>query len=77
MISTSISDEVTNSVFLGVIVSYSRGSGPGRPVNWEVVDGQQRVTTLFLLIMAAVDVAARQNSVDYAVAITGTYLYVH
>ena len=70
----SIRDEETNSVFLGVIVSYSRGTAPGRPVTWEVVDGQQRITTLYLLIMAAVDVAARGGEADWAADVTGTYL---
>ncbi|MEN5113126.1 DUF262 domain-containing HNH endonuclease family protein [Brevundimonas diminuta] len=72
----AVSDDVAASVFLGVIVTYSRGTGPGRPVTWEVVDGQQRVTTLYLLIMAAVEVAARRGGADWAAAVVGTYLLV-
>jgi hypothetical protein len=71
----SIRDEIANSVFLGVIVSYSRGTSPGRPVTWEVVDGQQRITTLYLLIMAAVEIAARKGDAGWA-AVVGTYLLV-
>lgn len=72
----SIRDETASSVFLGVIVSYSRGTGPGRPVTWEVVDGQQRITTLYLALMAAVEVAARRGHPDFALDVIGTYLLV-
>jgi len=72
----AIRDETANSVFLGVIVSYSRGTGPGRPVTWEVVDGQQRITTLYLCLMAAVEVASRRNHAEFASAVVGTYLLV-
>jgi hypothetical protein len=72
----SVSDDVAASVFLGVIVTYSRGTGPGRPVTWEVVDGQQRVTTLYLMIMASVEVAARKGGEEWAAAVVGTYLLV-
>ncbi|HEX9964305.1 MAG TPA: DUF262 domain-containing HNH endonuclease family protein [Allosphingosinicella sp.] len=72
----SIRDEVTNSVFLGVIVSYSRGTSPGRPVTWEIVDGQQRISTIYLLIMAAVELAARRGDAEWAAAVVGTYLVV-
>lgn len=72
----AIRDETADSVFLGVIVSYSRGTGPGRPVTWEVVDGQQRITTLYLCLMAAVEVAARNSHSEFAAAVVGTYLLV-
>ncbi len=71
-----IRDEMTDSVFLGVLVSYSRGITPGRPVAWEVVDGQQRVTTLYLLVMAIVEVAARNEEGEWADDVAGTYLLV-
>ena len=59
-----IDEETTGSVFLGVIVSFSRGAGPGRPPTWMVVDGQQRVTTLYLSVLAAVEVAAKAGELD-------------
>ena len=62
----AVRDEVSNSAFLGVIVSYSRGTGPGRPVTWEIVDGQQRVTTLYLSVMVAAEVAARRENIEWA-----------
>lgn len=72
----AIREEVSNSAFLGVIVSYSRGTGPGRPVTWEIVDGQQRVTTLYLAVMAAAEIAARRDNIDWAADVIGTYLLV-
>lgn len=72
----SIRDEIANSVFLGVIVSYSRGTGPGRPVTWEVVDGQQRITTLYLSVMAAAEVVARKGDAKWAADVIGSYLLV-
>lgn len=72
----AIRDDIASSVFLGVIVSYSRGTAPGRPVTWEIVDGQQRITTLYLLLMAAVEIAARKNEGEWAADVCGTYLLV-
>lgn len=73
----SLIDEETNAaVFLGVIVSFSRGAGPGRPPTWMIVDGQQRVTTLYLCVLAAVEVAARAGELDWASDILGRFLLV-
>lgn len=70
-------DEETNSaVFLGIIVSFGRGSAPGRPPTWMIVDGQQRVTTLYLCIMAAVEAAARAGELEWAADTMGRYLLV-
>lgn len=71
-----IDEETNGAVFLGVIVSFGRGSGPGRPPTWMIVDGQQRVTTLYLSVMAAVEVAARAGELDWASDIMGRYLLV-
>lgn len=71
-----IDEETSASVFLGVIVSFGRGSAPGRPPTWMVVDGQQRVTTLYLCVMAAVEVAASAGELDWASDILGRYLLV-
>jgi len=72
----TVEDDPTSAIFLGVIVSYSRGSGPGRPPTWMVVDGQQRVTTLYLCVMASVYVAASNGDLDWAADIIGRYLLV-
>jgi hypothetical protein len=67
---------VTRSCFLGVVVCVSRGASPGRPIPWEVVDGQQRLSTVFLLLMAATEVAAKNKEYNYAAGVLGTYLLV-
>lgn len=70
-------DEVEESaVFLGIIVSFSRGSGPGRPPTWMIVDGQQRVTTLYLTVLSSIEVAASAGELDWAADILGRYLLV-
>jgi hypothetical protein len=71
-----IDEETNGAVFLGVIVSFGRGSGPGRPPVWMIVDGQQRVTTLYLSVLAAVEVAARAGELDWASDVMGRYLLV-
>lgn len=72
----NVDDEASAAVFLGVIVSFGMGAGPGRPPTWMIVDGQQRVTTLYLSVMAAVDVAAKAGDLDYASDILGRFLLV-
>lgn len=71
-----VADEASGASFLGVIVSFGRGAGPGRPPTWMVVDGQQRITTLYLNVMAAVEVAASAGELDWAADIMGRYLLV-
>lgn len=71
-----IQDDAAKSVFLGVIVCVMRGASPGRPIPWEVVDGQQRVTTLYLLLMSAAEILALNGHQADAAAIIGTYLLV-
>jgi hypothetical protein len=71
-----IRDDPTSAIFLGVIVTYSRGSGPGRPPTWMIVDGQQRITTLYLSAMAAIQVAAQNGDLDWAADMIGRYLVV-
>jgi hypothetical protein len=71
-----VEEETTGAAFLGVIVSFSRGVGPGRPPTWMIVDGQQRVSTLYLNVMAAVEVAAAGGELDWAADVMGRYLLV-
>ena len=71
-----VADEASGASFLGVIVSFGRGAGPGRPPTWMIVDGQQRVSTLYLTVMAAVEVAAAAGELDWAADIMGRYLLV-
>lgn len=72
----AIKDGAAKSCFLGVIVCVSRGALPGRAIPWEIVDGQQRLTSLYLLLLAAADVAARNGSYAWAAGVIGSYLLV-
>jgi len=71
-----IQSDVSKSCFLGVIVCVSRGATPGRPMQWEIVDGQQRLSTLYLILMACAEVAARSGDLRFASGVVGTYLMV-
>lgn len=44
----------TQSHFLGAIIIHGRSSNPSDPKVYEVIDGQQRITTLFLYIAAII-----------------------
>ena len=50
----SVLDEEKDVHFLGAIIFHTLGVEPGRPQRHEVIDGQQRLTTIFLLICAIV-----------------------
>ncbi|MFN7055806.1 DUF262 domain-containing protein [Hyphomonas sp.] len=47
-----------DSRFLGAIISVAREPNPPQPQAYEIVDGQQRLSTLFLFVLAAAYVAA-------------------
>ncbi|MBK6781768.1 MAG: DUF262 domain-containing protein [Gemmatimonadetes bacterium] len=73
---TDIKTTAAKSCFLGVVVCVNRGALPGRPIPWEIVDGQQRLSTLYLLICAAAEVGARNGATGWAAGVIGTYLLV-
>ena len=71
-----IRDEAAKSEFMGVIVAVQRSAKPGRPIPWEIVDGQQRLITFYLFVLAAVEVTARSGEHTAAANLAGTYLLV-
>ena len=62
--------------FLGAIVlkSNNRIEGQQSPEQWLVIDGQQRLTTLYLVLVAVAAVAAKQGDPDTAESIWKTHL---
>src|ERR1700730_17278862 len=60
--------EKMQSHFLGSVVLERRDDDMnfGRVNTWEVIDGQQRTTTLYLLMLALRDVAARLPEKGFA-----------
>jgi hypothetical protein len=73
---SQVREGATDSYFLGIIVSINRTVVPGRPIPWDIVDGQQRLTTLYLLLLGAVDAAAKAGEIGWASRNLGTFLLV-
>lgn len=56
----AVADGVVKTRFLGAMVLENVSSGlPGRTAEYLIVDGQQRLTTLFLLLVAVAELAAQ------------------
>lgn len=72
----AIADKEDTSRFLGAIIAVTRPTNPSQPTPHEIVDGQQRLTTLYLFLLAAAQVAARKGKSDYARGLISTNLIV-
>lgn len=70
----SIIDGSSKSHFLGVLVLVSQSRRVGQPVLLDIVDGQQRLTTCYLTIMAMVKIAAQNGHTDWAVEVARSFL---
>jgi uncharacterized protein with ParB-like and HNH nuclease domain len=70
-----LNGEDTNR-FLGAVIAVRRNANPAEPQPYEIVDGQQRLSTLYLFVLAAASVAAKNNHNDYAKAIIITNLII-
>ena len=55
-------DGETDSHFLGAVIIHGQRSNPSDPTTFEVIDGQQRITTLFILICAAIRCLIKQST---------------
>jgi uncharacterized protein with ParB-like and HNH nuclease domain len=69
-----ILDEVQTSLFLGAIILYSRTVPVGRSNLYEVVDGQQRITTIYLFLIALADMYCSLNKWDEAASLVSKFL---
>src|SRR5437868_4684675 len=47
--------------FIGAIVAVERGYGPNVPTEYEIVDGQQRLFTIYIALLAAAFVTAKRG----------------
>ena len=70
-----VDGEDTNR-FLGAIIAVRREANPASPQPYEIVDGQQRLTTLFLFVLAASYVAAKNGHDDYARGLINSNLII-
>ncbi|MGB1698146.1 MAG: DUF262 domain-containing protein, partial [Thermoplasmatota archaeon] len=69
-------DEASEFHFLGAVIMHGRSSNPSDPKVFDVIDGQQRVTTLYLYLAATVKTLADLGEVDEAVGLLYKYLVV-
>lgn len=72
----TVVDERADSHFLGAIIIYGRPSNPSDPKVYEVIDGQQRLTTIFLSLCALVRTFCEHGEHDEAASLFLKYLVI-
>lgn len=72
----SVVEQEAHSRFLGAVIAVRRVTNPSQPDPYEIVDGQQRLTTLYLILLAAAQLAAKNGNISYAKGLIGTNLFV-
>jgi len=70
-----IKDEEEDAHFIGAFIIDSLPSDPNAPANYEVIDGQQRLTTFYLLIAGAVRSLLKQGEIELASELALEYLF--
>lgn len=69
-------DDESSTHFLGAVIIHGRRSSPSDPTLYEVIDGQQRITTIYLYLSAGLKTLADQGLVDDAVSLFQKYLAI-
>lgn len=72
----NVVDGLTDKHFLGAVIVHGRRANPTDPKVFEVIDGQQRLTTVFLFVSALVKVLASNKEYDEAAKLTQNYLQI-
>jgi hypothetical protein len=72
----SIVDQASEFHFLGAVILHGRSSNPSDPKVFEVIDGQQRITTLILYVAAAVKTLAEWGQLVEAAGLFLKYLVI-
>ena len=70
-------DGSSDNHFLGAIIIHGRSSNPADPRVYEVIDGQQRITTLYLYLCAIVRTLCKEGEYDEAVSLFLKYLVIN
>jgi uncharacterized protein with ParB-like and HNH nuclease domain len=72
----SLVDETSDFHFLGAVIIHGRRSNPSDPDVYEVIDGQQRITTIFLYLCAIVRTLCKKAEYTEAAALFQKYLVI-
>ena len=70
-------DESSDFHFLGAVIVHGRRTNPSEPDIFDVIDGQQRLTTIYLLLCAVVKILSSKNEYDEASAIFQKYIAIN
>src|SRR5262245_10557025 len=73
----SLVDGTSDFHFLGAVIVHGKRSNPSDPDFYEVIDGQQRITTLFLYLCATVRSLSLIGSYGDAAALFLRYLVIN
>lgn len=72
----NVVDGLTDKHFLGAVIVHGRRANPTDPKVFEVIDGQQRLTTAFLFMAALVKVLANLKEFDESAKLAQNYLQI-
>jgi len=70
-------DGSNDNHFLGAVIIHGRPSNPSDPIVYEVIDGQQRLTTLYLYLCAIVKTLCKYDHYDEAAGLFLKYLVIN
>jgi Protein of unknown function DUF262/Protein of unknown function (DUF1524) len=70
----SILAETPDSHFLGAIIVHGRRRNPSDPTVFDIIDGQQRLTTVFIFIAALVSTYCKAKEISEALGLFQKYL---
>ena len=70
-------DGASDNHFLGAVIIHGRASNPADPRVYEVIDGQQRITTVFLYLCAIIRTLCRNELHDEAAALFLKYIVIN
>lgn len=72
----SLVDDDSLTHFLGAVIIHGRRSSPSDPTLYEVIDGQQRITKIYLYLSAGLKTLADNGQIDEAVSLFQKYLAI-
>lgn len=70
-------DDAEDNHFLGAVIIHGRPSNPADPDVYEVIDGQQRITTIYIYLCAVVKVLSNFKEYEEAASLFLKYLVIN